>query len=136
MRTDSTPRELSTVGLMDEAEDFEEEDFEEEEHGSHTNGESLEKGETSPLKTSVPAKVTLPLTGTKWDDYNLMNSWKLLMQPLRGGLDKYARYNCMLVGASKIPGGKMQLVPAIIKARGYNDPSGAKAPPHIFKKSK
>lgn len=54
----------------------------------------------------------LPLTGTSWDEFNVMNTDELMEQPL-GDLRKYARYNCLITGASKLPGGKDTLVAKI-----------------------
>jgi len=73
--------------------------------------------ETAPLPDGVEAAVSLPRTGTEWDALNGMNSLQLLEQPL-DALRKYATYNCLIVGASKIPGGKMNLVTRILEVRG------------------
>lgn len=65
-----------------------------------------------------------------------MRTVELMEQPLRGGLDSYARHNCMIIGASKLPGGKLQLVPAIVKARGYSSLDDTRCPEHIRRKKK
>jgi|APSaa5957512622_1039677.scaffolds.fasta_scaffold02973_2 hypothetical protein len=89
---------------------------------THTDGSPLQPGETAPLPHDAPAAVTLPLTGTKWDYMNDLDSLALLgegIDPLR----RYARNNCLIVGASKkVKGGKPGLVAAIVQARGYADP--------------
>lgn len=54
----------------------------------------------------------LPLTGTAWDEFNAMTAADLMEQPI-GDLRKYARYNCLITGASKLPGGKETLVAKI-----------------------
>ena len=93
---------------------------------THTDGSPLEKGETAPLPVDAPAAVTLPLTGTVWDYMNDMDSLALLdegIDPLR----RYARNNCLIVGASKRTDGKTGLIGAIIQARGYNDPQEGKS---------
>lgn len=58
----------------------------------------------------------IPITGTPWDDFNPMPTDELLTQSL-DDLRKYARYNCLITGASKLPGGKEALVAKIIAAR-------------------
>jgi len=99
----------------------------------HTDGSPLEEGETAPKAYADNSQaVTLPLTGTAWDKYNLLNSLELLEMPLRGGIDKYARFNCLIVGASKMRGGKIAVIDAILKARGYANPAeDEEVPAHI-----
>ena len=86
----------------------------------HTDGTPLQPGETAPAPEGQGT--VLPKTGTEWDAYNDLNALELLalrIMPLRA----YARFNCLIVGASKMRGGKAVLVPAIVKARGYGDPA-------------
>jgi hypothetical protein len=64
-----------------------------------------------------PASRTFPRTGTPWDHLNAMSSLELLNVPLED-LRKYAATNCLIVGASKIPGGKIALVSRITEVRG------------------
>jgi len=88
--------------------------------GLHTDGTPLQEGETAPAREGQGT--VLPLTGTDWDYMNDLNALELLalrIMALRG----YARFNCLIVGASKMRGGKEVLVPAIVKARGYGDPA-------------
>ena len=99
--------------------------------GTHTDGTPLEAGETAPLPDDQEAAVVLPLTGTDWDHLNGMDSVALMGESLRGTLAKYARFNCLIIAASKMRGGKAVLVPAIVKARGYADPCEDDAPEHI-----
>lgn len=89
--------------------------------GKHTDGSPLEAGETQPKGDDDAAAVTLPLTGTEWDYLNNMDSVDLMDLRIMT-LRAYARFNCLIVGASKMRGGKTMLVPAICKARGYSDP--------------
>jgi hypothetical protein len=100
----------------------------------HTDGSDLEPGETAPKACyDTSQAIKLPLTGTEWDYMNEYDSLELLdarIMPLRA----YARFNCLIIGASKMPGGKEVLVPAIVKARGYTDPSDG-APAHITARS-
>ena len=87
----------------------------------HPNGQPVLEGETAPTPANE-AGMALPKTGTEWDylnDYDSVQMMKVSLTHLR----RYARNNCLVVGASKMPGGKVALIPAIIKARGYNDPS-------------
>jgi hypothetical protein len=99
---------------------------------THTDGSPLQEGETAPKADGDTSQgVTLPLTGTMWDEYNLLDSVELMDMPLRGGLDKYARFNCLVVGASKMRGGKEVMVAAIVEARGYADPAEKETPAHI-----
>lgn len=70
-------------------------------------------GDAAPTK--LPTE-TVPLTGTPWDDFNPMSAQKLAEQSL-DDLRKYARYNCLISGASKLPGGKDALVAKILEAR-------------------
>jgi len=89
---------------------------------SHTDGSALRSGETTPLPADADTAVSLPLTGTEWDYMNDLDSLELLklrIMPVRA----YARFNCLIIGASKMRGGKAVLIPAIIKARGYADPA-------------
>ena len=58
----------------------------------------------------------VPVTGTPWDDFNPMDADALMEQSL-DDLRKYARYNCLITGASKLPGGKPALVAKIVEAR-------------------
>jgi len=86
---------------------------------THTDGSRLYPGETAPKAEGDDSQaVTLPLTGTAWDELNDLDSFELLEQGL-DALRKYARHNCLLIGASKLPGGKETLVTAIVKQRGY-----------------
>jgi hypothetical protein len=89
--------------------------------GQHTDGTPMEAGETLPMVDGTEGAVTLPLTGTEWDFMNDLDPLALMekrIMPLRA----YARFNCLMVGASKMRGGKTVLIPAICKARGYSDP--------------
>lgn len=75
--------------------------------------------EVATVEEQAPAKPTtetVPLTGTPWDDFNPMTAEDLAAQSL-DDLRKYARYNCLINGASKIPGGKEALVTRILEAR-------------------
>ncbi len=86
----------------------------------HTDGSDVRPGETAPLADDAKAAVILPLSGTEWDDLSDMDSLQLMgLRIMR--LRAYARFNCLIIGASKMRGGKAVLVPAIIKARGYAD---------------
>jgi len=84
-----------------------------------TNGVTAD-GDAAPAKEG--SGVVLPLTGTDWDDLNDMDSLELMKLRIMR-LRSYARYNCLMIGASKMRGGKIVLVPAICKARGYADPA-------------
>ena len=75
--------------------------------------------ETKPLALSEQPAVKVPLTGTQWDHLNQMDSLTLMEQSL-DDLRKYATYNCLMVGASKVPGGKFALVTRICDIRGDN----------------
>lgn len=75
--------------------------------------------ETKPLTPNAET-IKLPLTGTDWDRLNKMDSIALMEQSL-DDLRKYATYNCLIIGASKIPGGKVALVSRICQARGDAD---------------
>jgi hypothetical protein len=90
-------------------------------------GKTTETGDAAPAaEGDVGAQ--LPLVGTDWDAFNDLDSLDLLklrIMPLRA----YARFNLLIIGASKMRGGKAVLVPAIIKARCYNDP--ADKPEHL-----
>jgi len=92
---------------------------------THTDGSKMEKGETAPKPDNKAPAVVLPLTGTEWDHLNDMDSLQLMGQSLLS-LRRYGRHNCLIVGASKHAGGKIWLVPAIVKARGYADPADRK----------
>ncbi len=89
--------------------------------GKHTDGSPLEPGETQPKSDDEDATVVLPLTGTEWDHLNDRDSVALMDLRITT-LRAYARFNCLIIGASKMRGGKALLVPAICKARGYADP--------------
>lgn len=73
--------------------------------------------ETKPLGLNEQPAVKVPLTGTDWDALNKMDSVTLMEQSL-DDLRKYATYNCLIVGASKIPGGKFAIVTRICQVRG------------------
>ena len=73
--------------------------------------------ETAPLANNQKTAVSIPLTGTEWDRLNGLNSLQLLDESL-DSLRKYAAHNCLIVGASKLPGGKLTLVTCICQARG------------------
>ena len=73
--------------------------------------------ETQPMAPGEEAAVKLPLTGTEWDHLNEMDSLTLMGVEI-ADLRKYATYNCLIVGASKIPGGKLTLVARICDVRG------------------
>lgn len=77
--------------------------------------------------TKQPSE-TVPLTGTPWDDFNPMTAAELAEQSL-DDLRKYARYNCLVSGASKIPGGKDALVARILEARDGPVTTEAEPPP-------
>lgn len=96
--------------------------------GKHTDGSLIGAGETAPLDKSVDPAIILPLQGTEWDYMNDLDSLALLALRIMA-LRAYARFNCLMVGASKMRGGKTTLIPAICKARGYGDPDDA--PPHL-----
>lgn len=68
---------------------------------------------TQPATT---AGITLPITGTEWDALNGYDSVQLMEQSI-ADLRKYALHNCLIVGASKMPGGKIALVQHICNAR-------------------
>jgi len=87
--------------------------------GTTTDGKTAE-GEAAPAEEG--AGTVLPLTGTDWDDLNDMDSLELAKLRIMR-LRAYARFNCLIIGASKMRGGKEVLVPAICKARGYADPA-------------
>lgn len=72
--------------------------------------------ESTPIPREQQPNVQLPLTGTPYDKYNQYDAIQLLELPL-DTLRKYARHNLLIVGASKLPGGKDSLVPAILRAR-------------------
>lgn len=85
--------------------------------------------EVAAVEEKAPVKLpteTVPLTGTPWDDFNPMTAEELADQSL-DDLRKYARYNCLISGASKIQGGKDTLVTRILEAREGTKPE-AKAP--------
>ena len=74
--------------------------------------EAIAKG-----RAIAPKGLKIPLRGTEWDKLNRMNSLQLLQESL-DSLRKYARHNCLIVGASKISGGKIRLIKIIMEARG------------------
>jgi len=95
----------------------------------HTDNSPLEEDETAPKADGDHSQaVVLPLVGTAWDRLNALDSLELMSESI-GELRKYGRHNCLVVGASKLPGGKEVLVPAIVEARGYADPDDA--PEHV-----
>lgn len=58
---------------------------------------------------------SLPLSGTSWDDMNQGDLSGYSLEELR----RYATHNCKIVGASKIPGGRFEIIRQIQKVRGY-----------------
>lgn len=95
----------------------------------HTDGSQLTPGESQPLEDES-TKVVLPLIGTEWDylhGLDVVAMGEVSLDVLR----KYARHNCLIVGASKIPGGKSHLISLIVEARGYHNPRGPSTPDHI-----
>lgn len=76
----------------------------------------------APVEETPPAPeeekgMQIPLTGTAWDRLNGLNSIELLQESLED-LRRYARNNCLIVGASKMEGGKVALVARIVDVRG------------------
>jgi hypothetical protein len=72
--------------------------------------------ETPPTPANVPG-MKLPLTGTAWDRLNGLNTLELLQESIED-LRRYARHNCLIVGASKMGGGKVALIARIAEVRG------------------
>lgn len=74
------------------------------------------KAKTKGTKAKGKAKAT-KADGTKpWANFGKMDSLQLLEQSL-DPLRKYARHELAIIGASKIPGGKLKLVARIIEVR-------------------
>lgn len=77
---------------------------------------SPNKPTPSKTKGQKTPKTTVAKTGN-WTHFDKMDMGKLLDQSLES-LRKYAALSLKIVGASKIPGGKVALVDAILKNRG------------------
>lgn len=98
--------------------DFEDdEDLSEEEEIDEDEGVVKTVAKAKATKAPAPAEgQSLPLTGTPWDYYNTLDPLGLKEQSL-DDLRKYARYNCLILGASKMPGGKDALIQRILEVR-------------------
>jgi len=75
----------------------------------------LEKVETVEVESIIQVPDS-PASNHPWDEFDKMDSIELVKQHI-GPLRKYARHRLQIIGASKIPGGKVTLVERIMEVR-------------------
>ena len=91
-------------------------------YGTKLPDTTYEEDSGSPVKTTSPKKTkektpkTTVAKSGNWTHFDKMDMPKLLDQSLES-LRKYAALDLKIVGASKIPGGKVALINAILKNR-------------------